>query len=175
MWCTTHDGAPCAMLLRMCSTHKYKDLVAEAEKAQARATAKYDERRRTLRSLEGAVQPLLRAGALNSLEEDAIRDRLDGLHDALDEVESVAPSTGSFFVRAFLGQVNVKASSGRDRSALRDEYNKFKDRTNLGFVVLPAVWILTYLYLRHKWRYTAWIHILTHVWLLYYYVSLSLR
>ena len=71
--------------------------------------------------------------------------------------------------------MNVKASSGRDRAALRDEYNKFKDRTNAGFVVLPAVWILTYVYLRHRWRYTGWIHSLTHVWLLYYYVSLSLR
>ena len=44
-----------------------------------------------------------------------------------------------------------------------------------GFIVFPAIWILTSVYLQHKWRYTAWIHILTHIWLLYYYVTLSLR
>ena len=44
-----------------------------------------------------------------------------------------------------------------------------------GFVVFPLVWIFVYMYLRHKWRYTHWIHILTHIWMLYYYVSLSLR
>ena len=36
------------------------------------------------------------------------------------------------FVRAFLGQVNVRAGSSKDREMLRDEYNKFKDRTNVG-------------------------------------------
>jgi hypothetical protein len=91
------------------------------------------------------------------------------------EVRDIAPSTGSFFVRLWLGQVNVRAASVRDRVALRDEYEKFKERTNLGFVVFPLVWMLTDVYLRHEWRYTHWIHILTHVWLLYYYVSLSLR
>lgn len=44
-----------------------------------------------------------------------------------------------------------------------------------GFVVFPLVWIFVYMYLRHLWRYTHWIHILTHIWMLYYYVSLSLR
>jgi hypothetical protein len=58
---------------------------------------------------------------------------------------------------------------------LREEYDKFKSRTNIGFLFFPLVWILTSWYLRHTWRYTHWIHILTHVWLLYYYVSLSLR
>jgi hypothetical protein len=149
--------------------------VAEAEKHQAKATAKFEERRKALRRLERSLASLLAARALNAFEEDAIRDRLDALRVSLEDMGDVRPGTGSIFVRAFLGQVNVKAASGRDRAKLRDEYNKFKDRTNLGFIVLPVIWILTYLYLRHKWRYTAWIHILTHVWLLYYYVSLSLR
>ena len=42
------------------------------------------------------------------------------------------PTTGSIFVRAFLGQVNVRASTTVDRERLRDEYNKFKERTNIG-------------------------------------------
>jgi hypothetical protein len=63
----------------------------------------------------------------------------------------------------------------RRSMTLREEYDKFKSRTNIGFLFFPLVWILTSWYLRHTWRYTHWIHILTHVWLLYYYVSLSLR
>ena len=158
------------------SAAKYRELVAQAEKAQATATGKFSERRKALRDLEAALPPLLSsAGALNSLEEDAIRDRVDALRDALDDVQAIAPSTGSLFVRAFLGQVNVKAASARDRTALRDEYNKFKDRTNVGFIVLPAIWMLTWVYLRWHWRYVSWIYSLTHVWLLYYYCSLSLR
>ena len=41
--------------------------------------------------------------------------------------------------------------------------------------MFPLIWIMTYWYLRKAWKYTHWIHILTHVWMLYYYVSLSLR
>ena len=45
----------------------------------------------------------------------------------------------------------------------------------IGFIIFPLIWIATYAYLRHKFRYTHWIHVLTHIWTLYYYVSLSLR
>ena len=85
------------------------------------------------------------------------------------------PATGSFFVRLFLGQVNVKVASPRDRETLRDEYNKFKDRTNLGVIFAGAVWALTLTVLQFRFRYTGWIFTLTHLWLLYYYVSLALR
>ena len=114
-------------------------------------------------------------GGLAPADADAAAEQVAAMQCALTDIEDVRPSTGSIFVRAFLGQVNVKAWNSADRSKLRDEYNKFKDRTNIGFIIFPVIWILTSVYLRHKWRYTAWIHILTHVWLLYYYVSLSLR
>ena len=93
----------------------------------------------------------------------------------LRELAAVQPATGSFFVRLFLGQVNVKVASPRDRETLRDEYNKFKDRTNLGVIFAGAVWALTLTVLQFRFRYTGWIFTLTHLWLLYYYVSLALR
>jgi hypothetical protein len=105
----------------------------------------------------------------------SLRIKLDEAKVIIKDVSDVAPSTGSSFVRFWLGQVNVKAATAKDRMALRDEYEKFKERTNYGFVIFPLVWILTEAYLKTMWRYTHWIHILTHVWLLYYYVSLSLR
>ena len=44
-----------------------------------------------------------------------------------------------------------------------------------GFIVFPLLWLLNIHVLRHHWRYTDWIYTLTHIWLLYYYISLSLR
>ena len=72
-------------------------------------------------------------------------------------------------------QVNVKLFSKKDRERLREEYDKFKNRTNIFFFVFPIIWAVTFLYLRHMWRYTDWIYVLTHVWLLYYYISLAVR
>ena len=60
------------------------------------------------------------------------QSRLAALSGSLSEIEALRPTTGSVFVRAFLGQVNVRAATSKDREKLRDEYNKFKDRTNMG-------------------------------------------
>lgn len=48
----------------------------------------------------------------------------------LEAVRMVRPATGSLFVRLFLGRVNVRATLKRDKECLRDEYNKFRYRTN---------------------------------------------
>lgn len=159
----------------VCSTQKYRELIAEAEKLHQKATAAYEKRSKAVRELQKTVKSLRSKGSLTTEEAGAATDRLEGARFVLQDIDDIRPATGSIFVRLFLGQVNVKASSARDRASLRDEYNKFKDRTNIGFVVFPLIWIFVYAYLRHVWRYTQWIHILTHVWLLYYYTSLSLR
>ncbi len=100
---------------------------------------------------------------------------VQGARGSLGRMDRIKPSTGSLFVRLFLGQVNVRAASSTDKMVLRDEFEKFRFRTNFGFIIFPLIWTLDHFYLRTIWRYTHWIHILTHVWLLYYYVSLALR
>lgn len=45
-------------------------------------------------------------------------------------MRDICPKTGSLFVRAFLGRVNVRVQQKSDREKLRDEYGKFKDRAN---------------------------------------------
>ncbi len=114
-------------------------------------------------------------GAMSDADAEEASQRLRSCEEALSRVQSIAPSTGSLFVRLFLGQVNVRVASSKEKEVLRDEYEKFRFRTNFGFIVFPAAWLFTQLYLRFKWQYTHWIYILTHVWLLYYYVSLALR
>lgn len=155
------------------SVVKYKELVAEADKHLAKATGKASSRR----AARSAIQTQLKSlrGSLTAVQDASVGDALSRVDACMTEVASIAPSTGSVFVRLFLGQVNVLAVSPKDRATLRDEYNKFKDRTNIGFLVLPLLWLVTSFYLRYQFRYTDWIYKLTHVWLLYYYVSLSLR
>lgn len=154
---------------------QYKDLLAEAEKLHAKATAKYESRRKNVKEVKHSLRACLKSGKATPEEAAAVESKLLECEAGLAEVDEVRPNTGSVFVRLFLGQVNVKALFTRDRTLLRDEYEKFKARTNYGFLLFPAIWLGVYMYLRHRWRYTHWIHILTHVWLLYYYVSLSLR
>lgn len=45
---------------------------------------------------------------------------------------SIKPTTGSYFVHLFLGEVNVRVPSKADADTLREEYERFKDKTNWG-------------------------------------------
>ncbi|RYG54402.1 hypothetical protein EON66_07180 [archaeon] len=42
-------------------------------------------------------------------------------------------------------------------------------------MIFPVLWIVNAVYLSHVFSYTDWIYTLTHVYLFYYYVTLSLR
>jgi hypothetical protein len=106
--------------------------MADAEKHLGKATGKYDERLKAARSLGRSLKRLRKDGKVAPAEAADAQARLDGLAASLEELDGLRPTTGSVFVRLFLGQVNVRAATGKDRSKLRDEYNKFKDRTNMG-------------------------------------------
>ena len=43
------------------------------------------------------------------------------------------------------------------------------------FVLIPLVWCVVTYYMVYRVAYSHWVPIITHVWLLYYYVSLALR
>jgi len=90
-----------------------------------------------------------------------IRDSLRSLHD------QNSPETGSLFVRLFLGQVNVKQFRDGERFRLKQEYEKFKRKTNPQFM---AFVFLLYLFPNSEMLVTAW-----QIWLLYYYTTLALR
>lgn len=157
------------------NARRYKELIASAEAAHAKATAKVGARGKALAALTAHTEAMRKKGLLSEEDLEAAKSRVDASKTALATLQSILPATGSLFVRLFLGQVNVREASSADRSLLREEYEKFRVRTNFGFVIFPLIWCVTYFYLRFRWRYTHWIHILTNVWLLYYYVSLALR
>ena len=115
------------------------------------------------------------AARLSAEERLQARDALSDLAAAVDSLDAIQPATGSVFVRLMLGAVNTRAAHQKDRLLLRVEYDKFKDRTNLICLLFPLLWAATQLYLRHYWRTTHWVYVITHIWLLYYYSSLALR
>jgi hypothetical protein len=91
------------------------------------------------------------------------------------ELKLVLPETRSFFSRMLLGRVNLKVWNSAERTRLRDEYNKFKLRTNVLFVLLPVIVLVAHVKLRLVWADTHWMSLLHQLWLLYFYTSLALR
>jgi hypothetical protein len=96
--------------------------VQEASKAQGNAMGKYAVQRKELSRLSSRLKELTKKAAKAAaatagpslLPADA-RARLDEAREILDDIDAVRPSTGSIFVRLFLGQVNVKAATREDR------------------------------------------------------------
>lgn len=125
------------------------------------------------------MHELRKSGDATPAELELLGAKLAEAQKRLDELDTVTPSydsvNRSLFLRFFMGQVNVRSASKDDRRKLREEYEKFKDRTNYGFIVFPLIWAANFYYLKSAFRYTDWIYVLTHIWLLYYYISLALR
>ena len=101
--------------------------------------------------------------------------RLKSLKQRAASLKSVIPETRSFFCRLMLGRVNLKVWTTAERDRLRDEYHKFKFRTNIIFILLPLLVLFSHYYLRFVWADTHWMNILHQLWLLYFYASLALR
>lgn len=154
---------------------RLKEMAKEKDKMKAEAAKDLKARKARVAAAQAALLSEIKRGGISADEAQALQAQIDAISSDIKDMQAVQPDTGSLFVRMFLGQVNVKVSSPKDRNTLRDEYGKFKDRTNIVFIVAPLIWLLTQYYLRQRWAYTTWIYTLTHLWLLYYYVSLALR
>eukprot|EP00750_Incisomonas_marina_P008963 INCI15753.2.p2 GENE.INCI15753.2~~INCI15753.2.p2 ORF type:complete len:165 (-),score=31.71 INCI15753.2:1004-1498(-) len=68
---------------------------------------------------------------------DAVTQRLKPIEEALQHSSALKFATGSGYIRFMLGHVNVKVFTVTEKNMLRDEYNKFRDRTNIIFFVVP--------------------------------------
>lgn len=148
--------------LNSCRLLEYRSSIEHAEKALGAACKDY-------------YKSAKRLTRLRSKAKDENSEALDTISEQLDEIKSIRPQTGSLFVRLWLGHVNVKEHTKGDKLKLRNEYDKFKDKTNMVFLMLAVLGLATNHYLAYKWSYTHWIFNVTHIWLLYYYVSLALR
>jgi hypothetical protein len=87
---------------------------------------------------------------------ESLEERLEVCERELRLLREIRPETRSLFSRLFLGRVNVKVWSVRERERLRDEYNKFKLRTTIIFMGFPLFVLIAHYYLRHQWKDTHW-------------------
>jgi len=94
-----------------------------------------------------------------------LREMSVQLNTLKDELQ---PKTGSFYVSLFLGNVNVKQYRKDDRLNLKKEYHKFKENTDIFFLI--AITLQTFVF---KGNRLTELFLLS--WLLYYYVTLALR
>jgi hypothetical protein len=94
-----------------------------------------------------------------------------------------APKTGSLYVRLMLGRVNVKQPREDDRLTRKNEYEKFRSRTNLIFLALVLARAACFFALPQTSAASSGSDILVAdlvetsslTWLLYYYTTLALR
>ena len=124
---------------------------------------------RLLKELSGA------SAGLTKEQKAEYGERLASIKQRVGALRTVIPETRSFFCRLLLGRVNLKVWTSAEKDRLRDEYHKFKFRTNILFILLPIFVLVTHYYLRFVWADTHWMNILHQLWLVYFYTSLALR
>jgi len=98
---------------------------------------------------------------------------------SLDQLRDTRPRTDhGLFMRLMLGKVGMTLWKQADRVHFKDEYNKFKARTTLIYILWPLIQlVLLYGVSPSSSLHSAapFILQLHQLWLLYYYTTLSLR
>ncbi|BAM79918.1 hypothetical protein, conserved [Cyanidioschyzon merolae strain 10D] len=84
-----------------------------------------------------------------------------------ERVEPLLPSDGGWFVRLFLGTINVRFMDKRTRLSFKREYEQFKQQTAPALVIASVVCLL--------WTSSRWPSLLLQMFIAYYYSALALR
>lgn len=127
----------------------------------------------------------IRANAFSALEKDGISHQLaEKIEEDIDkaygmicegDVGALLPHKyNGFFLKLLLGPVNVKAARTDVRFKAKEEYNAYKDRTALLFLLFPLILLLL-----KKWFWQGCFPPLPvqayQAWLLFFYTSLAFR
>ncbi|XP_023898837.1 uncharacterized protein LOC112010716 [Quercus suber] len=127
---------------------------------------------RRLRSLLSHNHHLLDPKLVDKLEEDLQRARcimVDG-----DAASFLPPKTQGGFLKMFLGPINVRASQKDVQLKVKEEYNSYRDRTALLFLLFPSVLLIL-----RSWIWDGCLPAfpvqLYQAWLLFLYTGLALR
>lgn len=127
----------------------------------------------------------LRSALASSLEKDAIDHReVEKLEEELfrarcmmseGDVSALLPSKAQgSFLKMFLGPINVRALRNDVRLKVKEEYNNYRDRTAVLFLLFPCILLVL-----KNWIWDGCIPAfpvqLYQAWLLFFYTSLVLR
>lgn len=98
---------------------KFKDLISQATRLQSEISETARARKARLRKLE---KDSAKARALKQDDEGRrVEAQIKEMRQVVKDSSDITPSTGSIFVRLFLGRVNVRVLQEADRTRLRDE------------------------------------------------------
>ncbi|XP_042474429.1 transmembrane protein 120 homolog isoform X1 [Zingiber officinale] len=146
---------------------------ADEDSLRARALALESDLRRLRSSLSTAIKNR----EVNPTVAEKVEEELDRASYALSEGDAaflLAGKTQGKFLRMFLGPVNVRAARKDVQLKVKEEYNNYKDRTAILFVLFPSTLLLL-----RSWIWDGCFPILPvqlyQVWLLFLYTSLALR
>ncbi|CAI9774223.1 unnamed protein product [Fraxinus pennsylvanica] len=138
----------------------------------SRTSHEEDELRQRVASLDSHTQSLW-----NSKHDDKLDVELIKAKNILSEGDAAAflpsKSHGSF-LRMFLGPINVRATRKDVQMKVKEEYNKFRDRTSFLFLFFPLLLLML-----RSWIWDGCLPALPvqlyQAWLLYLYTGLALR
>eukprot|EP01094_Clydonella_sp_ATCC50884_P019123 TRINITY_DN366_c6_g1_i1.p1 TRINITY_DN366_c6_g1~~TRINITY_DN366_c6_g1_i1.p1 ORF type:complete len:336 (+),score=105.43 TRINITY_DN366_c6_g1_i1:156-1163(+) len=121
---------------------------------------------RELSDLSGMIR---RCTYLTDSERATFREEVSHASGVIEELrQRFVPQTGSLFVRLILGHVNVKVLKQGDKFMMKQEYEKFKGRTNW-FLILGGLVQL------FRFPGVDVVFAAFQIWMLYYYITLALR
>jgi hypothetical protein len=110
---------------------EYTRLLREAEKIRTSLIDGVSKKKKKLSEAAALLSSASKDKAIDGATHDALSADLKQAQQWWNEADSILPFTGSLFVRLFLGSVNVRVLHTSDKQKLKEEYNKFKERTNL--------------------------------------------
>ena len=103
--------------------------------------------------------------------------KMNLLKQCLDKLRDTKPKVDNgLFMRLMMGRVNMSLWKNADRMMFKDEYNKFKHRTTILFILFPLCQMVLALVNPTLWESQGELILKIHqLWLLYYYLTLSIR
>jgi len=145
------------------NARKFKDSINKNYSFLDQQVGKIKAQQKTLKEIKES----LKAIKASPKEKEDLQQKLGDISEALQKLRvALTPRTGSLFVRLFLGKVNVKQYRDGERLRLKQEYQKFKRKTDPLFLAF----VIALIFVRHRA-----LEIMFQVWLLYYYLTLALR
>lgn len=164
--------------------HQAKTLQSAASGLSARLRIEEQSLSQQALALEKDMKRL-RSDVFSALEKEVISHQLaEKLEEEIDrahwmicegDVGALLPHKyNGLFLRMLLGPVNVKAARNDVRFKVKEEYNSYRDRTAVLFLLFPSI-----LLLMRNWIWEGCFPALPvqayQAWLLFFYTSLALR
>ncbi|KAG9455353.1 hypothetical protein H6P81_008257 [Aristolochia fimbriata] len=131
----------------------------------------------SIQKVQASVEAAVKRGALDRNEAEKLDEDLYKARRIINDgdVSLLLPSKShGTFLRMFLGPVNVRATKKDAKLKVKEEYNNYRDRTAILFLVFPVI-LLTLR--RFCWQgcFPVWAVQPYQAWLLFLYTSLALR